>query len=127
MALHHRVTLKTGGEDVVLPTTWLSQGYQSLLSVIADLIGQAFWDQKKPLELDEIQGLALIDEIDLHIHPKWQVRIVPALKRLFPKMQFIVTTHSPLVLTGLEPDEIVRLVMDENGNVVVAPQGPAPP
>jgi len=126
MALHHRVTLKTGGEDVVLPATWLSQGYQSLLSVIADLIGQAFWDQKRAMRLDEIQGLALIDEIDLHIHPKWQVRIVPALKRLFPKVQFIVTTHSPLVLTGLEPDEIVRLVMDEHGNVVVAPQGPAP-
>ncbi|MBK7758747.1 MAG: AAA family ATPase [Deltaproteobacteria bacterium] len=123
---HHRVTLKAGGEDVVLPATWLSQGYQSLLSVVADIIGQAYWDQKRAIPLDEIKGVALIDELDLHVHPKWQVRLVPALKRLLPKMQFIVTTHSPLVLTGLLPDEIVRLVMDEHGDVVLAPQGPAP-
>lgn len=123
---HHRVTLKAGGEDVVLPATWLSQGYQSLLSVVADIIGQAYWDQKRAIPLGEIQGVALIDELDLHVHPKWQVRLVPALKRLLPKMQFIVTTHSPLVLTGLLPDEIVRLVMDEHGDVVQAPQGPAP-
>ena len=123
---HHRVTLKAGGEDVVLPATWLSQGYQSLLSVVADIIGQAYWDQKRAIPLDEIKGVALIDELDLHVHPKWQVRLVPALKRLLPKMQFIVTTHSPLVLTGLLPDEIVRLVMDEHGDVVQAPQGPAP-
>ncbi|MCK6516182.1 AAA family ATPase [Myxococcota bacterium] len=123
---HHRVTLKAGGEDVVLPATWLSQGYQSLLSLVADIIGQAYWDQKRAIPLGEIQGVALIDEPDMHIHPKWQVRLVPALKRLLPKMQFIVTTHSPLVLTGLLPDEIVRLVMDEHGDVVQAPQGPAP-
>ena len=83
-------------------------------------------DQKRAIPLGEIQGVALIDELDLHVHPKWQVRLVPALKRLLPKMQFIVTTHSPLVLTGLLPDEIVRLVMDEHGDVVLAPQGPAP-
>ena len=54
-------------------------------------------------------GLVLIDEIDLHLHPKWQRQIVPALKEIFPKIQFFATTHSPQVIGECKPEEIVLL------------------
>ncbi len=52
----------------------------------------------------------MIDELDLHLHPKWQMRVVDDLKRTFPKIQFIVTTHSPLIIQSLKPDEGDKLI-----------------
>jgi predicted ATP-binding protein involved in virulence len=54
----------------------------------------------------------LIDEIDLHLHPKWQRHIVADLKKIFPCMQFIVTTHSPFIVQSLKAEELI--VLDEN-------------
>ena len=59
--------------------------------------------------MTETPGLVLIDEIDLHLHPKWQRQIVPALKKIFPKIQFFATTHSPQVIGECKPEEIVLL------------------
>ncbi len=122
----HRFGLKLGGQTVQLPATWLSQGYQSTIAWIADIIGQFFWEAGGPVPLDEMEGLVLIDEIDLHLHPKWQLRLIPTLKRVFPRLQFIVTTHSPMVLPGLKREEVVLLKMDEQGNVI-AEQSPEEP
>lgn len=122
----HRFGLKLGGQTLQLPATWLSQGYQSTIAWIADLIGQFFWEAGGPVPLEEMEGLVLIDEIDLHLHPKWQLRLIPTLKRVFPRLQFIVTTHSPMVLPGLKREEVVLLRMDEGGNVV-AEQSPEEP
>ena len=90
-----------GGGAVVLPPALLSQGYQSLIAWLGELAGQ--------LLLEEKPGIVLLDELDLHLHPTWQRRIVPILRAMFPKIQFIVTTHSPLLLTGFEHHEIIRL------------------
>jgi hypothetical protein len=57
----------------------------------------------------ETPGVVLIDEIDMHLHPNWQKRIVGDLKRIFPKVQFIATTHSPFVVQSLEADELINL------------------
>ena len=57
------------------------------------------------------EGVVLIDEIELHLHPKWQAEIIPALQRTFPNIQFIVTTHSPIVV-GRVPGECVRMLED---------------
>jgi predicted ATP-binding protein involved in virulence len=57
----------------------------------------------------ESPGLVLIDELDLHLHPKWQRRVVDDLKRTFPRIQFICTTHSPFLIQALEPGELLRL------------------
>lgn len=66
-----------------------------------------------------MEGLVLIDEIDLYLHPTWQVVLIRALRRTFPRIQFVATTHSPLLLADLSPDEIVELGFDETtGNVV---------
>ena len=66
-----------------------------------------------------MEGLVLIDELDLHLHPAWQVGLISALKRTLPRMQFVVTTHSPMLLSGLEHDEIIVLDQDpETGDIV---------
>lgn len=49
-------------------------------------------------------GIVLIDEIELHLHPKWQGKIVPVLMDTFPNIQFIITTHSPKVLSEIKND-----------------------
>ncbi|MDL0295845.1 AAA family ATPase, partial [Clostridioides difficile] len=72
---------------------------------------------KPYIEVKDFDGVILIDELDLHLHPEWQVKIVNALKVLLPKAQIIATTHSPNMIQTLSPDEIIPLTMDENGNV----------
>jgi predicted ATPase len=114
----HRLTLALSGRDVDVPTLWLSQGYQSIMAWVADLVGQVWWEAKKRIiPLDEMEGICLVDELDLHLHPVWQTGLVRALKSAFPKIQFIATTHSPMVLPGLRQNEILRLVQNEEGNV----------
>ncbi len=66
-----------------------------------------------------MQGVVLVDEIDLYLHPVWQATLIPALRRTFPLMQFIVTTHSPVVLSGVAPHEVVRVASyGDEGDVV---------
>ena len=78
------------------------------------------------LSTTEMEGLVLIDEIDLYLHPAWQATFVTALRRVFPRMQFIATTHSPVVLAEMAPHEIVRLIMDPvTGDVVRGGWDPA--
>lgn len=112
-----RFELNIDNKQYKLAPTSLSQGYQSIIAWISDLLGHAFLENGRPVKCHLIEGIALIDEIDLHLHPEWQRRIIPILKHLFPKMQFIVTTHSPLILTGLESDEIIELEF-EDGSIV---------
>ena len=123
----HRFEFQSGSDRIRVPATWLSQGYQATISWIADLVGQMFWDAEGEVDLSEMEGLVLIDELDLHLHPLWQVGLVRALKATFPRVQFIVTTHSPMLLPGLESDEIIRLKLDDAGNVTydMAEESPA--
>jgi hypothetical protein len=122
----HSFEFAFSGQKTKVPATWLSQGYQSTIAWIADLIGQMYLDVGEAIPLEDMEGMVLIDELDLHLHPRWQVRLVPVLKRVFPRMQFIVTTHSPMLLPALDRHEIVMLRLDENGDVV-AEAPPASP
>jgi hypothetical protein len=112
-------TLPSG--PLKLPATWLSHGYQASLAWIADLVGHYLLDfgEEIPPEVqpEHMEGLVLIDELDLYLHPKWQADLVRALKLTFPKLQFIATTHSPILLNALRPEEIVVLDLDDEGNV----------
>ena len=115
-----RFELRSGKGSMKVPATWLSQGYQSTIAWIADLLGHIVLEAESggsELELAKLQGLVLIDEIDLHLHPKWQVKLISSLKTALPQMQFVVTTHSPMVLPALRPEEIVMLELDDEGNV----------
>ncbi|HRC58255.1 MAG TPA: AAA family ATPase, partial [Kofleriaceae bacterium] len=114
------------GTRIRVPATWLSQGYQSVIAWISDIIGQVLLDHAAPIDAAEMQGCVLIDEIDLHLHPTWQVRLIPALKKVFPKLQFIATTHSPMMMPGLEADEIYLLTQDAEGSVLATPSHQSP-
>lgn len=104
----------------------LSHGYQSTFAWIADLIGHMLLESKAELRTVDMEGLVLLDEIDLYLHPAWQATFVTALRRVFPKIQFVATTHSPVILAGLAPHEIVRLQVDhESGDVVRAGWDPS--
>ncbi len=89
----------------------LSSGEKMMLSLVVDIarrlaIANPSLDNKL-----EGEGIVLIDEIDLHLHPQWQRKLLPALTHTFPNIQFIVTTHSPQVLSHL-PRESVFLLED---------------
>lgn len=107
-----RIELRIGRGKQKLPAVALSHGYQSTLAWIADLIGHVMWEADAPIDAAEIEGLVLIDEVDLYLHPAWQVGLISALRKTFPKVQFVATTHSPVVLSALAPEEIV--VVDQN-------------
>ena len=88
--------------DGDLPLNVLSQGTQSLIQWLARLlIGMAeYYDY--PEDIEKRHGVLIIDEIDAHLHPSWQRRIIPALTGHFPNLQIFCSTHSPLMLSGLE-------------------------
>lgn len=124
-----RFSQTMGDSAVKVPALALAHGYQSTIAWIADLIGHIVWEAQKTLKGKQsinpkhFQGLVLIDEIDLYLHPIWQAKLIPALRANFPRIQFIATTHSPVVLATLVPDEIVRLQVEPSTGSVrrVAP------
>lgn len=122
----HRFELEVGGQRVKIPATWLSHGYQSAIAWLADLLGHILLEAGKPVPPEKMEGLVLVDELDLHLHPRWQTALVPALKAIFPRLQFIATSHSAMLLPGLEQDEVFVLRQDEDGNVDISP-APASP
>jgi predicted ATP-binding protein involved in virulence len=69
----------------------------------------------------DAEGVVLIDEIDLHLHPSWQQRILPDLLRTFPGIQFIVTTHSPQVLTTVRRENIRVIGPNSVGQLIAEP------
>ncbi|MCC6724335.1 MAG: AAA family ATPase, partial [Saprospiraceae bacterium] len=90
------------------PFILLSEGYRNTLGLIADIAYRMA--ELNPHVTTDTPGVVLIDEIDLHLHPKWQRNIVGDLKRIFPNCQFIVTTHSPFIIQSLDVDDgIIRL------------------
>jgi hypothetical protein len=114
--------------DVQTPYGWLamrslSLGYRSMIAWVVDLASrmfEAYPDSADPLSEPAI---ALVDEIDLHLHPRWQREITAHLDRLFPNVQFIVTAHSPLVVQapGVTNVAVLRRV-DDHVEIVNDPE-----
>jgi predicted ATP-binding protein involved in virulence len=78
----------------------LSSGEKNLLALVGDLTRRLYLANLEGNPLDG-NGIVLIDEIDVHLHPKWQQKVVTRLREVFPNIQFVVTTHSPLVLSNV--------------------------
>ena len=95
----------------------LSDGYRNLVALAADIAWRAVrLNPHLGVEApSRATGVVLIDEIELHLHPAWQRRAIKSLRRAFQNIQFVVTTHSPQVLAGVEA-ECVRL-LDAQGQV----------
>lgn len=104
-----------------MPATWLSHGYQATLAWVADLVGQFLLDWDGTKEPADLSGLVLIDELDLFLHPDWQAGFIQALSATFPNLQFVATTHSPLLISKLEPGQVILLDWNEAGNIVARP------
>jgi predicted ATP-binding protein involved in virulence len=90
----------TSGTRETISLNQLSSGEQFLLGLVADLTRRLYLanPHSDPLQGN---GLVLVDEIDLHLHPRWQQKVLPKLMFLFPNIQFVITTHSPLILSEL--------------------------
>ena len=115
------VALPEGGKET-LELDQLSGGQRAVLALAADLAWRMA--QGNPHLEDPLasEAIVLIDEIELHLHPSWQQRILTDLRRTFPNAQFIVSTHSPQVLTTVEPEHIVELAR-EDGRIVAGSAG----
>ena len=94
-----------------VPFNSLSDGYRNMIAMVADIAHRAV--RLNPHLANnapqKTEGIVLIDEIDLHLHPKWQRSVVSKLKEAFPRFQFIATTHSPFILQSLSPGEVIDL------------------
>lgn len=111
------IKLKTGRGDIYLE--YLSAGYKTCFSLVLGIIKEIELRFKTPtIKAGDFNGVIMIDEIDLHLHPTWQGPLISTLKELFPKAQFIVTTHSPSVLQTLNAKEIIALSINENGDTI---------
>jgi predicted ATP-binding protein involved in virulence len=94
-----------------LPFRMLSDGVRNMLAMVADIAYRAAVLNPHLGEraAEQTPGIVLIDEIDLHLHPKWQRRVVEDLRTTFPQVQFVATTHSPFIIQSLRPGELINL------------------
>lgn len=100
--------------DEVVPIGHLSAGYQSVLALACDMtrVLSQKWD-----DVSLAEGIVLIDEIGAHLHPRWKMSVVAALRAAFPRVQVLSTTHQPLCLRGLEEGEVALLERGPEGGI----------
>lgn len=104
----------------------LSDGYRNVVAIAADLAIKAAMLNPQLAEkaLEMTPGVVLIDELDLHLHPKWQRRVITDLRRTFPMLQFICTTHSPFLIQSLRSgEELIVLDGQPTANLGHMPLG----
>ena len=99
----------------------LSAGYKGVIIIICDLIARL--SEKQRVEnIADFQGIVLIDEIELHLHPKWKYNFMKKLRDTFPLIQFIVTTHSPTVILGASKKAVFYKIYKDDGEVKISNQ-----
>ncbi len=122
------------GKELVLENSYgislsidkLSDGVKSMFALVADIayrcssLNPHFASPSK-----ETRGVVLIDEVDMHLHPSWQQRVVSDLRTIFPKIQFIITTHSPQVLSSVSGHNIriIDPLQQEAFKTIISPYG----
>jgi energy-coupling factor transporter ATP-binding protein EcfA2 len=110
-----------------IPLGALSDGYVSTAGWFLDLVARWIDLAERHMYpiaadfLEHMTGLVLLDEIDLHLHPRWQVDAIARTRELLPRMSFVVTTHNPLMLVGAKPEEI--WILSSDGGKVRAERG----
>lgn len=111
-----RVLLES--EDGLISFDELSQGLTAMLGGIGVLLQrlyEVYPDDEAPEQRD---ALLLVDEIDVHLHPEWQWKLLPLLRETFPGLQLMATTHSPLVVANARPGELQHMRREEDGRIV---------
>jgi energy-coupling factor transporter ATP-binding protein EcfA2 len=106
--------------DGDIPFTVLSQGTQSVMQWLTYVLAGYAKYYGYPTNLAAQPGVVIVDEIDAHLHPAAQRRVIPALQRHFPRLQIFCSTHSPLMLAGLKTSQMQLFRRDERGKVTVS-------
>lgn len=119
--------VQDGRVEIRMPDGWreisdLSAGYRSVLALLVDI---AIGTSGKRRFVEDAVGIVLLDEIEVHLHPSWKIQIVERLRRVFPQLSFLVTTHDPLCLKGLYDREIVVLRRGRRGVISFATDLPS--
>lgn len=113
--IHHE-----GGEIMSLDYLELSSGTRSILSLVTDIFIRFYDQQPEMSDPSSFRGIVIIDEIDMHLHPTGQRELVVNLGRIFPNIQFIVTSHSPMPLLGAPENSVFLTVKrGEKGNIIM--------
>lgn len=100
-----RIQLSIKDKSVFLDE--LSSGYQAVIILVIDIISAI--KDKHLMDMREQPGIVLLDEIGSQLHPKWRMRIVRDLRKTFPKIQFIATTHEPLCIKSIATEEVIKM------------------
>ena len=110
--------IRDDAAQIYLPVDSLSDGIRAVVTLAADIAFRCIKlnPQMNKDAPQQTEGIVLIDEVDMHLHPKWQQTILTQLRTAFPKIQFIVTTHSPQVLSTVAAENIRLIEQDENGD-----------
>lgn len=108
-----RMEVEKQGER--LTVNQLSDGEKCLMAMVGDMARRMAIANPLRANPLEGEGIFLIDEIDLHLHPKWQRMVIPKLAEVFPNCQFLISTHSPHVITHVQPQNLFLLSMTAKG------------
>jgi len=102
-------------EEEILPIRLLSSGFRNLLGMVYDIAYRMAVLNPDLLDeaVEKTPGIVLIDEIELHLHPDWQWKVIDALKKTFPRVQFIATTHSPIIIASCKDERLITLQLDD--------------
>jgi putative AbiEii toxin of type IV toxin-antitoxin system/AAA domain-containing protein/SIR2-like protein len=112
--------------DLEVGIDQLSQGASSILGWAGTLLQRMYEIHGADKEISQAAAVVLIDEIDAHLHPDWQQQIVGTLQEQFPNVQFIATTHSPLIVGELDTKQVYRMRWEDGEVVVKHPTQPDP-
>lgn len=102
-----RMLVNKSGQELAI--NWLSDGEKCLLALVGDLARRLAIANPNSENALHGEGIVLIDEIELHLHPEWQREIVLSLRKTFPNCQLIITTHSPQVISEILPEDVYVL------------------
>ncbi len=106
--------------DIKLESHELSAGNKTILAMIGDMIIRLYEAQPDTIEPKELFGIVVIDELEAHLHPKWQKEFPKLLAENFPLIQFIVSTHSPIVFLGMPKNTVFfNVLKDEEKKTIV--------
>ena len=100
----------------------LSAGYKGVITIVCDILVRLSAYQSHVTDMKEYQGVVLIDEVELHLHPKWKYDFMKKIREIFPLIQFIVTTHSPTVILGASKEAVFYKIYKEDGEVCISNQ-----
>ena len=93
----------------------LSAGFQAVLSLVFAIVE---WiesiNEENNILIQKAEGTVFIDELDVHLHPEWQIIVRNMLDKVFPKLQFVLTTHSPHLIASAQPGEIIKIPSGED-------------